>query len=281
MMESSMHLRRAFIRIIDSPKRGHLNKQCAHSHEAQSWVVRNNVDAIEMDLDSSDARTPKRGPFPRVSKSQRNGVSKFHCRNPIGFFCQLPWPNLSATAVDYCFVISATILARHYCTARYYSRSPPPTEWLARYNRYNQLFAFDISLYKLNPLHFQVQHKSGRLHCISGICFSPKYISALLSTTYLETVTWALYSDVFYTYRHWQIGFRDLISVSPDSQGSKRCTSQPQLPQFIYICLPGYLLIYGFGSKSLHVCSRRLVVFVTNQVSRCDDVDIAMRNQIH
>ena len=38
------------------------------SHEAQSWLVRNNVDAIEMDLDSGDARTPKRGPFSKGFK---------------------------------------------------------------------------------------------------------------------------------------------------------------------------------------------------------------------
>jgi len=53
--------------------------ECVHSHEAQSLRVRNNVDAIVMDLDSY-ARTPKHGEDPThllqgFQEISRNGVS--------------------------------------------------------------------------------------------------------------------------------------------------------------------------------------------------------------
>ena len=71
-----------------------------------------------------------------------------------------------------------------------------------------------ISLYYFNPLHlFQAEHKSGRLHCISGI-YSLWLRCCLLTW---KRLTWALHSDMFYRYRHWQIAFRALNSVLLES----------------------------------------------------------------
>jgi hypothetical protein len=60
--------------------------------------------------------------------------------------------------------------------------------------RYTQLFAFGMILFKL------YKHKSGRLHCICGICF----ILSKYGWDTAYTVTWALafHSDMFHTYRN-------------------------------------------------------------------------------
>ena len=178
---------------------------------------------------------PNAAYFPKGFKISRNGVSKFLCRNRIGFFFvnsrdhQNSQPNCPFSAQ---LLAIASILARHTTSitqpifTRRHSRND--SDVISSY------FSFGIFFLSIE---IQVKYNSGHPYTASAGSALFSLISpnmAALLYTYLETVTWALalafHSDVLYLQD--KIVFRGLNSVSLESQGSKRCSTQPHLPQF-------------------------------------------------
>ena len=163
--------------------------------------MRNNVDTIEVDLDSRwDAQT----------RSQSNGV-KLKLAN---FAAEIrsasvvssrdrhssqPWPFSTFTTQ----LLLPIILARHH--SRRHSRNGSDT-------LYSTIFLWYFLVY-INWIRYTTFNNLA-LHRWDLLPLS-KYGRS--TVTYFETVTWALHSDAFYTYRHWQIVFRTLNSVSPES----------------------------------------------------------------
>ena len=175
------------------------------SHEAQSWLVRNNVDAIEMDLDSGDARTPKRGPFPRVSKIWKemelaNFAAEIRSAPFVNSRDRPAWSSLSVP-----YSANLLVLPSSYYSYQALSHSR------CRHSR-NDSYAI-LNYLLLYQWDSAAPHKSGRLHCISGICLTLQ-ICMLLLFTYLETSDVGASFCVLYILT---IVFRGPNSVSPES----------------------------------------------------------------